>query len=578
MMKTHTKKQRELRNTLIGWLLVMPSLIFMAAFTVWPVFRSIWLSLTKYKLGMSAPEFIGLKNYINLAGSSLFWKVMGNTLFFALITIVPSMVVGLFLATLVNRKSRLIGFVRTSYFYPVVMPMIAIASIWMFIYMAKNGLLDQMLISMGFQPMNILSSKKTVLPAMAFMYVWKEAGYLMVFFLSGIQSISTDVNEAARIDGANSWTIFRKITLPLLAPTFLFVSTIALTNSFKLVDHVVIMTEGAPNNASTLLLYYIYQQGFTNFNYGVSSTLTTVMLLLLMVVALPRFLSQDKKIQYNYRRPYTMQKKHLIGAGITAFSVILGLLWLIPLIWLIGTAFSVPSFHMTLFPTTAFTLDNIKYVWNAIPFGTYYINTLTLVVCTFAVQFFTSTLAAYALAVLDFKGQALVFAVIFMQIIIPNDVLITPNFMTLSDLKLIDSKIGMMLPFYGSAMAIFLLRQHFKSMPKALAEAAKIDGANTWQTIWGVYMPCAKPAYLSFAVISVSYHWNNYLWPLIVTNSPTNRTLTVGLAIFAKSKEANMQWANVCAAAFIIIVPLLLAFLVAQKQFMSSFVSAGIKE
>ena len=127
----------------------------------------------------------------------------------------------------------------------------------------------------------------------------KEAGYLMVFFLSGIQSISTDVNEAARIDGANSWTIFRKITLPLLAPTFLFVSTIALTNSFKLVDHVVIMTEGAPNNASTLLLYYIYQQGFTNFNYGVSSALTTVMLLLLMVVALPRFLSQDKKIQYN---------------------------------------------------------------------------------------------------------------------------------------------------------------------------------------------------------------------------------------------------------------------------------------
>ena len=277
----------------------MPSLIFMAAFTVWPVFRSIWLSLTKYKLGMSAPEFIGLKNYINLAGSSLFWKVMGNTLFFALITIVPSMVVGLFLATLVNRKSRLIGFIRTSYFYPVVMPMIAIASIWMFIYMAKNGLLDQMLISMGFQPMNILSSKKTVLPAMAFMYVWKEAGYLMVFFLSGIQSISTDVNEAARIDGADSWTIFRKITLPLLAPTFLFVSTIALTNSFKLVDHVVIMTDGAPNNASTLLLYYIYQQRFTNFNYGVSSALTTVMLLLLMVVALPRFLSQDKKIQYN---------------------------------------------------------------------------------------------------------------------------------------------------------------------------------------------------------------------------------------------------------------------------------------
>ena len=298
-MKTFTKKQRDLRNNLIAWLLVAPSLIFMLIFTVYPVFRSVYLSLTKYRLGMQAPEFIGLENYINLAGSSLLWKVMGNTLYFALITIIPSMVVGLFLATIVNRKSRLTGFVRTAYFYPVVMPMIAIASIWMFIYMAKNGLFDQMLVSLGLEPMNVLSSKATVLPAMAFMYVWKEAGYLMVFFLSGIQSISDEVNEAARIDGADSWTIFRKITLPLLAPTFLFVSTIALTNSFKLVDHVVIMTGGAPNNASTLLLYYIYQQGFTNFNYGVSSALTTVMLVLLMVVALPRFLSQDKKIHYN---------------------------------------------------------------------------------------------------------------------------------------------------------------------------------------------------------------------------------------------------------------------------------------
>lgn len=283
----------------MAWLLVAPSLIFMVIFTVYPIFRSIYLSLTKYKLGMKAPEWIGLQNYINLAGSSLFWKVMGNTLYFAFITIIPSMAAGLFLAVIVNRKSRATGFVRTAYFYPVIMPMIAIASIWMFIYMAKNGLFDQLLVSLGMKPMNVLSSKKTVLPAMAFMYVWKEAGYLMVFFLSGIQSISEEVNEAARIDGAGPWTIFRKITLPLLAPTFLFVSTIALTNSFKLVDHVVIMTEGAPNNASTLLLYYIYQQGFTNFNYGLSSALTVVMLVLLMIVALPRFLSQDKKIHYN---------------------------------------------------------------------------------------------------------------------------------------------------------------------------------------------------------------------------------------------------------------------------------------
>ncbi|GLC80579.1 carbohydrate ABC transporter permease [Lacrimispora brassicae] len=298
-MNRDLKKRKEFNHNFTAWMLAAPALAFMLVFTVYPVFRSLYLSLMKYKMGMAAPELIGLENYGKLFSSKLFWKVMGNTVFFALITVLPSMAVGLGLAVLVNRRSRTMGFVRTSFFYPVVMPMIAIASVWMFIYMAKNGLFDQMLISMGVRPMNILSKKSTVLPAMAVMYVWKEAGYLMVFFLSGIQSISAEVMEAAKIDGAGSFKIFKKITLPLLAPTFLFVSTIAFTNSFKLVDHVVIMTEGAPNNASTLLLYYIYQQGFTNFNYGVSSALTVIMLVLLLIVSLPRFISQDKKIHYN---------------------------------------------------------------------------------------------------------------------------------------------------------------------------------------------------------------------------------------------------------------------------------------
>ena len=214
-MKTKTKKQREIRNNATAWALMAPALIFMLAFTVFPIFRSLYLSLpSKYKLGMDGAEFIGLENYVKLAGSKLFWKVMKNTIVFALMTVIPSMAVGLGLAVLVNRKGKRVGFIRTAYFYPVVMPMIAIASVWMFIYMAKNGLFDQLLIAIGLKPMNVLSSKSTVLPAMAVMYVWKEAGYLMVFFLSGIQSISDEVMEAARIDGAGNWTVFRRITMP----------------------------------------------------------------------------------------------------------------------------------------------------------------------------------------------------------------------------------------------------------------------------------------------------------------------------------------------------------------------------
>jgi sn-glycerol 3-phosphate transport system permease protein len=255
----------------------------------------------------------------------------------------------------------------------------------------------------------------------------------------------------------------------------------------------------------------------------------------------------------------------------------LAALWLIPLVWLVGTAFTKASFTMSVLPRTGFTFDNIRYVWENVPFGRYYLNTIYIVLVTFTVQCITGTLAAYALATMKFHGEKLVFIIIFIQIIIPNDVLIVPNYRTLGDLGLTDTKLGIMLPFFGSAFGIFLLRQTFKTIPLALAEAATIDGCSTLQIIRHIYLPSSKTAYLSFGLVSISYHWNNFLWPLIVTNSPENRTLTVGLALFAKSKEAVMQWANVCAATFLIVAPLVLAFFLFQKKFINSFVSSGIK-
>lgn len=258
-------------------------------------------------------------------------------------------------------------------------------------------------------------------------------------------------------------------------------------------------------------------------------------------------------------------------------GVLAAIAWFIPLFWMISTGFTESSTKMGLLPRTPFTLEHIKYVWESVPFDRYYINTIIIVICTFSVQFLFITMAAYALATIPFKGEKLVFAIIFMQIIIPNDVLIMPNYLTIADLGLVDNKLGIMLPFFGSAFGIFLLRQHFKSIPIALRDAARIDGCNTLQIIWRVYMPNAKAAYLSFGLVSVSYHWNNYLWPMLVAKSVENRPLTVGLAIFAKSKEALMQWSNVCAAAFIVVAPLVILFVIFQKQFINSFASSGIK-
>ena len=187
MNRISTAADRRRKEVATAWGLIAPALIIMLIFTVYPVLRSVYLSLTKYRMGMEAPEFIAFDNFARLFRNATFWKVMRNTAVFAIYTVIPSMVLGLALALLVNRKGRHIGFIRTSYFYPSVMPMIAIASVWMFIYMARNGLFDQIMIAVGVGPLNVLSNKDTVLPAMAVMYVWREAGYLMVFFLSGLQ-------------------------------------------------------------------------------------------------------------------------------------------------------------------------------------------------------------------------------------------------------------------------------------------------------------------------------------------------------------------------------------------------------
>ena len=169
----NSRRKKNMKKNITAWLLVAPALMFMLLFTVYPIIRSVYLSLSEYKLGMSEPLFVGADNYIRLFRSDTFWKVMRNTIVFALMTVLPSMGMGLMLAMLVNRKTRGVGFIRTAYFYPAIMPMIAIASVWLFIYMAKNGLFDQLLTRFNISPMNVLSNKNTVLPAMAVIYVWK---------------------------------------------------------------------------------------------------------------------------------------------------------------------------------------------------------------------------------------------------------------------------------------------------------------------------------------------------------------------------------------------------------------------
>lgn len=282
-----------------AWLLLTPAMISLLAFTVFPIFRSLYLGMTKYNMTTRTPQWIGLKNYINLFTDSSFWNVMLNTLELAAMVLIPSMLLGLLFALLCNRQRRYTGLLRTAFFYPVVLPMIVIASIFSYIYMARQGLLDATVTSLGGKALDVLSSSKTAMPSLAALYIWREAGYLMVFYLAGLQGINQDLYEAARLDGASAFTLFRKITLPMLAPTLLFVSTIAITDSVTQVDPILMMTNGGPNESTATLMFQIYKNGFVYFDQGVASAETMILLVVMLSVAMIQFVKTDNKIYYN---------------------------------------------------------------------------------------------------------------------------------------------------------------------------------------------------------------------------------------------------------------------------------------
>lgn len=259
-----------------------------------------------------------------------------------------------------------------------------------------------------------------------------------------------------------------------------------------------------------------------------------------------------------------------IGAWVLAIA------WVLPLLYALWAAFH-PTQYATSFSLTApLTLENFSAAWQAAPFPRYFFNTIVLVLMILTMQLVLCTLAAYAFARYTFFGSSILFSLMLVQLMVMPEILIVRNYQTLSTLGFVDTLFGIGLPYFASAFAIFLLRQTFKTIPKELVEAAQMEGASTLQILRHVYIPLAKPTYLAFSLVSISHHWNNFLWPLVVSNSQESRPLTVGLQVFS-SADQGIDWSIISAATLLTSAPLLIGFLIFQRQFVQSFMRAGIK-
>ncbi len=264
----------------------------------------------------------------------------------------------------------------------------------------------------------------------------------------------------------------------------------------------------------------------------------------------------------------------------TIFTMLFALGWATIIAWCLVVAFR-PA-HESLgrgdvwFGSTL-TLANFTKALDLAPFGQYYISTIAIVLMILAVQLFTVTFGGFAFAHYRFRGRRALFFFILLQLMIPTTALLAPNFAMIRRLGIFDTWLAVAIPYFGSAFGTFLMRQAFLGVPRDLVDAGTMDGCAWWQLLRHVYLPPSVPTLIAFGLSSVSYHWNEFLWPLIVTISDSSRPLTVGLVRFTQLGEIGARWSLLMAATLLVAAPLLVAFLVFQRRFIRSFLYSGIK-
>jgi sn-glycerol 3-phosphate transport system permease protein len=274
------------------------------------------------------------------------------------------------------------------------------------------------------------------------------------------------------------------------------------------------------------------------------------------------------------------ERRPLASLGATALTVIAAVVWMLPLVFAALVSIrprSEPINVGNIFVGSMLTPENYTGALALAPWGWHYATTIIFVVGVLAVQLVTITMAGYAFARLKFFGRSVLLFLILLQIMIPTAVLLVQNFATIRELGLFDTRWALMLPYWGSAFGVLLLRQAFREVPFELEEAARIDGANWLQIMRHVYVPLTIPTYVAFALISISSHWNEFLWPFIVTRTEDVRPLTVGLNKLYQTTDVGALYGQLMAGTIIVVAPLVILFILFQRRFIESFASSGIK-
>ncbi|ONH63691.1 sn-glycerol-3-phosphate transport system permease protein UgpA [Streptococcus parauberis] len=293
-----TLSQSRFKNALLVALFVLPAFIPLFIFWVYPILRTFWLSFTDWNFMTPEYQFVQFSNYKSLLADSRFYEALKNTLVFTLGTLVPTILGGLTLAMLLQKKMAGLGLFKFILFSPWITPTVAISIVWTWIFEPKNGFANLILQALHLPALEWLKSSQTAMLAVVIVTVWKSLGYAMIFYLSALEKVPKDIYEASSLDGAKPLRQFIDMTLPSISPTTFFLMIITMVNSLQAYDQIQILTQGGPSGSTRTLLYMYYQLGFQEYNMGQATAVAVVMVLITVVLSYMQFVGSKRWVHY----------------------------------------------------------------------------------------------------------------------------------------------------------------------------------------------------------------------------------------------------------------------------------------
>ncbi len=563
---------------LAPWLFLAPYLIIFLAFFLLPALWSALLSVTDWKI-VGTPHFVGLRNYARLLSDPLFFTSLKNTVIYTAVIVPLMAVVGLGLALLLNQPLRGRVLTRTVVFASYVVMVSVVGIIWRWVLDPTGaGIVNYYLGKLNVAPQPWLAAPETAMLSIIIATMWWTAGYNMVMYLAGLQDIPVSLREAVRIDGASAWQEFRHLTLPMLKPVTFFVVVMSIAKSFQVFGQIYVMTQGGPSNSTLTIVNYLYVVGFTWFEMGYAAAIAYALFALLLFITVIQFRMVSREGEGGFVRA-----ELLVRLGLYAVMGLVFVLWVAPLLWMLSTSLKPEGQILTLIPRwipKTFTLANYRDVLAKYRLVAWGVNSTVVAVGATLVGLAVSVPAAYAFARMRFRGQRWIFLLILSTILVPVHITIVPLFLGLAKLKLTDTYFSLIMPTVANGFGVFLLRQFFQGIPIELEEAATIDGASRLGVLLRVVLPLSRPPLMAVAIFLFILSWNDFMWPLIVTNTDATRTIPVGLAASLGGTvggQAIAYYGISMAGSVLATVPALFIFIVLQRYFVQGIALTGLK-